>query len=358
METKRVKLIILMSALSGVLGACGSVGFEGTATGVDELASLNALAARPSDSVRIHFDRIDGVQIHGVSGHPGGGECNGVSVPCPANSTIATPPIQKLYASISGVGSMTSAKLQTTNIRGLNLMVTFNPTIANGQSCLERAQDAVINSLQFDIKGRANLVPIPVPMPGTAGGLQSSVGFAAPSASMQVNQIVTDVAAINAQEMPQPAFITLDVGVVLNQIDTCEEGGTVVSPPLPPIPLGPPPMVKHYAIHLSSVTGVTRAQNSSMTKIPGADGSMAVISGKGSFSGSFVMNAISMELPDVSANSACLDRAQKLIDSDTGKGLDIVADGWDLAIPMIACADNNKCPAFANVHLSMITSCQ
>jgi len=186
-----------------------------------------------------------------------------------------------------------------------------------------------------------------------------------------IGQLVHVAKEVADEDLSQPIFIDLDVGVVLSEIQSCTEGGPAVTPPPKPVPTPePPPTFDKYVVQLSEITAVTRGAASPQTNPePGAASRpyfrpMASISGKGEIVGSrhFLQTkgSINIQLDDTPANAVCLDLARRQMLSTAAiqnRGLEIVGTGWDLAVPMMGCALNN-CPNFINIHLNEILSCK
>jgi hypothetical protein len=379
--------------MSTLVAACGTNSFRssGTPTAAN-LKSLNELATS-KETVSVHFDRVDHVQVLNISTMPDcppGAECGprDTQTTTQVNSQTNS---QTLYASITGPGSLVGATQGGPSARNLNLIVAFNPTITNGQACLVKAQNALIRALQLDIKGKVNLIPVANGTGSGNGGGKlpddtpiSSVDFAraedgspgtgtvSPNGT-SIGQLVYEAKEVADDRVDQPIFIDLDVGVVFSGIESCTEGGPAVTPPpVPqptpkplPIPV-PPPVFNRYSIHLEKVTAVSCPMaypNSGVSQSelsrPHDMRPLASISGMGNFKGSKGLSQINIHLEDTPATAPCLSLARRLLYSGMvgSHGLDIEGRGWDLAVPMMACALNN-CPTFINIHLNELISCK
>jgi hypothetical protein len=112
------------------------------------------------------------------------------------------------------------------------MTLTFDPSIANGESCLSMAEDALIHNVSFTIQGKATLVPIDWVATPQAGNSTSPA-----KDPTNVGTLVSQAAASQAGAYSPTPFTVFTVGILLTSIDSCSEGTIVPPPPPPPPPL-------------------------------------------------------------------------------------------------------------------------
>lgn len=186
-----------------------------------QINSLNALSNSAQRGMTIHFDSIS--LAEDVTSGPTG-------IACPASGCPAAPHL----VHISGVGGISANGILIVQVNNLDLTVTFDPTINNGQSCLTAAQSAFTNFDQLDIQGQATILPVDSASGVTAGSGSSGTITVGPNDATDLQKMVATAASIDSQALPAPTFNSNSVGVVISQIDSCTVGAA--SPGTPPTP--------------------------------------------------------------------------------------------------------------------------
>lgn len=213
---KTLAALYTVAFITGCGQSGSSNGGQDSATNSNgqKIALLNALSASQVHGLTIHFDEIDVAEILSYS----------PLVACP--STGCPAPRQVVH--ISGVGGISSQGILLAQLNDLDLTVTFDPSLNNGSTCLSVAQSALAAKDQFDIHGQATIIPVEI---GSGEGTSSSgtIVFTegVPAGLVQLSSTAVQ---IDTQVIPPPIFNTTSVGVVVSEIDLCQQGAPSPAP--------------------------------------------------------------------------------------------------------------------------------
>lgn len=209
-----------------ICNAGGDMGGDASCvpTPIDSIAALNDMAQTPTTSFQVQLQTVRDVAV--ITTVPVSSPCmcaQGFICNCPV---IPAPPAQ--VTSIAGSGWVSFENVSP-YAEGLTIDVSFDPTIANGQTCLEMAQDALIHNLPFLIQGTATLIPIGWAAPDSGGG-----GYVPAKDPTTVSTLVSQATGVQDGLISPPIFSQPWVGVWLKSIDSCFEGTIPPWPPAPP----------------------------------------------------------------------------------------------------------------------------